>query len=86
MIASHQQIVRVDEEDTTPMHAEAEARAREVIAERLERTSAVVISDYAKGFLTPSLLSFVTASAERAGKRVFVDPKGADYTAIRAAS
>jgi D-beta-D-heptose 7-phosphate kinase / D-beta-D-heptose 1-phosphate adenosyltransferase len=79
VIASHQQIVRVDEEDTALMPSETEGRAREVIAERLERASAVVISDYAKGFLTPSLLNFVTAAAGRAGKRVFVDPKGADF-------
>jgi D-beta-D-heptose 7-phosphate kinase/D-beta-D-heptose 1-phosphate adenosyltransferase len=80
VIASHQQIVRVDEEDIAPIPREAEERAREVIAERLESASAVVVSDYAKGFLTPSLLNFVTAAAGRAGKRVFVDPKGADYT------
>ncbi len=80
VIASHQQIVRVDEEDVTPMHAEAEARTRDMIAKCLERSSAIVVSDYAKGFLTPSLLGFVTAAAESAGKRVFVDPKGADYT------
>ena len=79
VIASHQQIVRVDEEDVAAMPGEAEDRAREVIAKCLERTSAVVVSDYAKGFLTPSLLRFVTAAAGRAGKRVFVDPKGADY-------
>ena len=80
VIASHQQIVRVDEEDIAPIPREAEERAREVIAERLESASAVVVSDYAKGFLTPSLLHFVTAAAGRAGKRVFMDPKGADYT------
>jgi D-beta-D-heptose 7-phosphate kinase/D-beta-D-heptose 1-phosphate adenosyltransferase len=79
VIASHQQIVRVDEEDIAPIPREAEERARDVIAERLESASAVVISDYAKGFLTPSLLNFVTAAAGRAGKRVFVDPKGEDY-------
>ena len=79
VIAAHQQIVRVDEEDIAPISGEAEERAREVIANCLERTSAVVVSDYAKGFLTPSLLNFVTAAAGRAGKRVFVDPKGADY-------
>ena len=79
VIASHQQIVRVDEEDVAPISREAEERARVVIAERLESTSAVVVSDYAKGFLTPSLLSFVTAEAGRAGKRVFIDPKGVDY-------
>ena len=79
VIASHQQIVRVDEEDVAAMPGEVEDRAREAIARCLERTSAVVVSDYAKGFLTPSLLRFVTDAAGRAGKRVFVDPKGADY-------
>jgi rfaE bifunctional protein kinase chain/domain len=79
VIASQQQIVRVDEEDTAPISREAEERAREVIAKCLESAHAVVVSDYAKGFLTPSLLNFVTAAAGRAGKRVFIDPKGADY-------
>ena len=78
VIASHQQIVRVDEEDTGAMPAEAESRAREMIAGRLELTTAVVVSDYAKGFLTPSLLNFVIDAAARSSKRVFVDPKGAD--------
>jgi D-beta-D-heptose 7-phosphate kinase/D-beta-D-heptose 1-phosphate adenosyltransferase len=80
IIASHQQIVRVDEEDIAPIPRETEERALQAIAEGLERSSAVVVSDYAKGFLTPSLLHFVTAAAGRAGKRVFMDPKGADYT------
>jgi D-beta-D-heptose 7-phosphate kinase/D-beta-D-heptose 1-phosphate adenosyltransferase len=79
VIAAHQQIVRVDEEDIAPISAEAEGRARTVIAERLETATAVVVSDYAKGFLTPSLLNVVIAEAGRAGKRVFIDPKGADY-------
>src|ERR1035441_7649397 len=79
VIASHQQIVRVDEEDVAPIPRAAEERVREVIAERLEHVDAVVVSDYAKGFLTPSMLNSVMASAGRAGKRVFVDPKGVDY-------
>jgi D-beta-D-heptose 7-phosphate kinase/D-beta-D-heptose 1-phosphate adenosyltransferase len=79
VIASHQQIVRVDEEDAAPIPRETEERAREAIAGCLEKAGAVVVSDYAKGFLTPSLLGFVTASAGRAGKRVLIDPKGADY-------
>ncbi|MCX6626479.1 MAG: PfkB family carbohydrate kinase [Candidatus Solibacter sp.] len=79
VIASHQQIVRVDEEDVAPISRETEERARIVIAECLEAASAVVVSDYAKGFLSPTLLNFAIAAAGRAGKRVFVDPKGADY-------
>src|SRR5450759_876167 len=51
VIASHQQIVRVDEEDIAPISREAEERARIVIAERLESANAVVVSDYAKGCL-----------------------------------
>ena len=80
VIASHQQIVRVDDEDTTALPCDAEDRAREVIDQCLKSTGAIVVSDYAKGFVTPPLLKFVTAAAARAGKRVFVDPKGADYT------
>uniref|UniRef100_Q02BL0 RfaE bifunctional protein n=1 Tax=Solibacter usitatus (strain Ellin6076) TaxID=234267 RepID=Q02BL0_SOLUE len=79
VIASHQQIVRVDEEDTSPISAEAGIRALETITGYLPAAGAVVISDYAKGFLTPSLLAAVIAAAEAAGKRVFVDPKGADF-------
>lgn len=80
VIASHQQIVRVDEEDTSAISAETEARALQAISGCLPSASAVVVSDYAKGFLTPSLLAAVIAAAERAGKRVFVDPKGADFS------
>ncbi len=80
VIASHQQIVRVDEEELAPISPEAEGRAREAIATRLESAGAVVVSDYAKGFLTPSLLNVAIAAAGRSGKRVFVDPKGADYS------
>jgi D-beta-D-heptose 7-phosphate kinase/D-beta-D-heptose 1-phosphate adenosyltransferase len=80
VIASHQQIVRVDDEDVGAVDGEVEGRARETISKCLESASAVVVSDYAKGFLTPTLLHFVTAAAGKSGKPVFVDPKGADYT------
>jgi len=80
VIASHQQIVRVDEEDISPAAKEVESFALAAIAELLEAASAIVVSDYAKGFLTPNLLRLVMAAANRVGKRVFVDPKGADYT------
>jgi D-beta-D-heptose 7-phosphate kinase/D-beta-D-heptose 1-phosphate adenosyltransferase len=80
VIASHQQIVRVDEEDCAPVSTEAESRARETIAHCLRTAGAIVVSDYAKGFLTPSLLRFAIDAAASAGQRVFVDPKGADYS------
>jgi D-beta-D-heptose 7-phosphate kinase/D-beta-D-heptose 1-phosphate adenosyltransferase len=80
VIASHQQIVRVDDEDTSAVSSATEARTLEVIGRCLPSVNAVVISDYAKGFLTPGLLAAVIAAAGRAGKRVFVDPKGMDFS------
>jgi D-beta-D-heptose 7-phosphate kinase/D-beta-D-heptose 1-phosphate adenosyltransferase len=80
VIASHQQIVRVDEEETSPLAVESEGRALQAILRHLDAVKAVVVSDYAKGFLTPSLLQAVIAAARDAGKRVFADPKGIDFS------
>lgn len=78
VIAAHQQVVRVDEEDTGPISEAIVADVLKAVMTDLGSAAAIVISDYAKGFLTPPLLEAVIAEARRAGKRVFVDPKGAD--------
>ena len=78
VIAAHQQVVRVDEEDTGPVSSDVAAAVLAGVKEDLPQAAAVVISDYAKGFLTPQMLEAVIGEARRAGKRVFVDPKGAD--------
>ena len=86
VIASHQQIVRVDEEDTTPLSPASELLALEGITRRLHGVNAVVVSDYSKGFLTPTLLQAVIGAARDAGKRVLVDPKGSDFTRYQGAT
>ena len=78
VIAAHQQVVRVDEEDTGPISEAIVAEVLKAVKEDLDSAAAIVVSDYAKGFLTPHLLGAVISEARRAGKRVFVDPKGAD--------
>jgi len=78
IIAAHQQVVRVDEEDTVPISETIVADVLKAVKADLGNASAIVVSDYAKGFLTPQLLEAVITEAGRAGKRVFVDPKGAD--------
>jgi D-beta-D-heptose 7-phosphate kinase/D-beta-D-heptose 1-phosphate adenosyltransferase len=80
IVALHQHVVRVDDEETAPI-AESEAvQVARYVASAMDAISAIVISDYAKGFLTPSLLRQVMELAKAAGKPVFVDPKGADYS------
>ena len=78
VIAAHQQVVRVDEEATHPVSEEIATAVLANVKQDLGNAAAIVISDYAKGFLTPELLAAVIAEARRAGKRVFADPKGVD--------
>jgi D-beta-D-heptose 7-phosphate kinase/D-beta-D-heptose 1-phosphate adenosyltransferase len=86
IVALHQQIVRVDDEETGAIQDSTVARALEFVARRLPHVAAVVVSDYAKGFLTPALLAEVIAAARAAGKPVLVDPKGTDYRRYTGAS
>lgn len=74
IIAAHQQIVRVDDEVTSAVGDDIIQAVLSAVRAEIGAASAVVISDYAKGFLTPPLLKSVLA----VGKPVFVDPKGAD--------
>src|SRR5260221_477162 len=52
----------------------------------LPRVGAVVLSDYAKGVLTPRVLSEIIAAANKSGTPVLVDPKAVDYTVYRGAT
>jgi len=52
----------------------------------LPRVGAVVLSDYAKGALTPRVVRAVIEAATKAGKPVVVDPKGRDYSIYKGAT
>ena len=64
---------------------EGELIARALAA--LPRVGAVVLSDYAKGVLTPRVIARGHRSgASKLGKPVIVDPKGSDYSVYRGAT
>jgi D-beta-D-heptose 7-phosphate kinase/D-beta-D-heptose 1-phosphate adenosyltransferase len=50
------------------------------VIKALPRAGAVVLSDYAKGALTPRVVRAVIDAANNLGKPVIVDPKGRDYS------
>jgi len=52
----------------------------------LPDVSCVVLSDYAKGVLTPRVIRTVIDAARAAGKSVIVDPKGKDFSIYRGAT
>jgi D-beta-D-heptose 7-phosphate kinase/D-beta-D-heptose 1-phosphate adenosyltransferase len=52
----------------------------------MPRAGAVVLSDYAKGVLTPAVTRALIDGARRLGKPLVVDPKGHDYGVYRGAT
>ncbi|MFW6160703.1 MAG: D-glycero-beta-D-manno-heptose-7-phosphate kinase [Acidobacteriota bacterium] len=73
IIAHHQQVVRVDFEKKQFVKPEVEKKIVEFLSR--ENYEGLIISDYNKGLLTPSLMKKVLALPETRGIPVFVDPK-----------
>jgi rfaE bifunctional protein kinase chain/domain len=86
IVAHDQQIVRIDDEDTTPIDAGLAAHVVKRAVRMMSRVDAVLVSDYAKGFATAPVVSGIIAAAARHGKPVVVDPKGSDVERYRGAT
>ena len=82
-----QQLLRVDEEDPSPL---SRARERELIARyraELPRIDGVLISDINKGLLTPALVRAIIDGARRRRIPVIVDPRlSGDFSLYRGAN
>ncbi len=85
-IAGQQQLLRVDRERQGGPGADAAGTLAETVLQALDGVAAVVISDYAKGVVSDSLLAALIPAARQRGLPVLVDPKGEDYARYRGAS
>jgi D-beta-D-heptose 7-phosphate kinase/D-beta-D-heptose 1-phosphate adenosyltransferase len=85
IIAQNQQVVRVDEEETTPAAPAILARISELIGTLLPSVDLLVISDYAKGLVLPELAGQVIRMAHELKRRVIVDSKAANYSCFKGA-
>lgn len=85
-VAGSQQLLRADQETVTPVAETTEDDVVRLAEDALADCGAMVISDYAKGVLTPRGVRAMIAAAQRLGKPCVVDPKGADYTRYRGAT
>ena len=79
-------LIRADWETAGPVSAQSEAALIAYAEAALPQADAVVLSDYAKGVLTPRVIRAVIDGAKRLGKPVVVDPKSHDYRVYRAAT
>ncbi len=79
-------LLRADWEVALPIDTAGEDALIGHVIKAMPRAGAVVLSDYAKGALTPRVIRAVIDAANKAGKPVVVDPKGRDYGIYRGAT
>lgn len=79
-------LLRADWEVAKPCNSDSEGSLIERVLAALPDVGAVVLSDYAKGVLTPKVVRAVIDAATTLGKPIVVDPKGVDFAHYRGAT
>lgn len=86
IVAHNQHIVRIDQENADSINEKETDRIFQSIDEVINKSDVVIISDYAKGLLTEDLLLRLITFCNQKNKKIFVDPKGKDYTKYKGAT
>ena len=83
VIASHQHVVRVDEESDAVANANEEKQLLERIETLLPACQVVIFEDYDKGALNTSIIEKSVALANKLGIPTVVDPKKRNFLAYK---
>ena len=75
VIAHHQQVVRVDRENSQPLEQKNWKRILNFVEKKLDRIDAVLVEDYGKGVVVPGLIKGLVSLGKKAKLLVNVDPK-----------
>ncbi|KAF0146407.1 MAG: D-beta-D-heptose 7-phosphate kinase / D-beta-D-heptose 1-phosphate adenosyltransferase [Nitrospirae bacterium] len=86
VIGEHQQIVRLDFEETITLEHSNIKQIIKHVNESLQCVNTVIISDYDKGVCTPELCDYIIKSAGEKNISVLVDPKCRDWNKFRGAT
>ena len=78
LISGGQQLLRLDHDMTGQASAETIEAMLEAIPEAIDGATAVLISDYAKGVISPDLIAAILQASHIHNVPVIVDPKGSD--------
>lgn len=79
-IANGQQLLRVDAEDAHTLNDDEEAMVCERIRSVAEKCDAILLSDYAKGCVTPAIIRACVNLATDLCVPLIVDPKGTNFS------
>ncbi|MFI5059650.1 MAG: bifunctional heptose 7-phosphate kinase/heptose 1-phosphate adenyltransferase [Candidatus Acidiferrales bacterium] len=85
IIATHQQIVRIDRERNEPLRPDTEEKLLRRLFVALKQLDALVLSDYDKGLVTDAFADRVLSAAHQLRVPVFVKPKTSRLYAYRGA-
>ena len=80
IIASNQQVIRYDDESIENILISSQFYLLEAFKKNLFSYDLIILSDYGKGVLTPTLTKDIISLAKDFNKPVLVDPKGEDYS------
>ncbi|MCH8147246.1 MAG: bifunctional heptose 7-phosphate kinase/heptose 1-phosphate adenyltransferase [Planctomycetes bacterium] len=81
-----QQLLRVDEEDTTPLPEDLASKLAKVAAGLVELVDVVCIEDYDKGMITDKVVAAILTAGNAHDRRVIVDPaRLSDYSRYKGA-
>lgn len=80
IIATNQQVLRYDKESKDSISTDSQKLILESLEKSIERYDSVILSDYGKGVLCNSLSQEIIKLANRYNIKVFVDPKGEDFS------
>lgn len=72
---NHQQVVRVDREDNSPLKKKHFEDIKSFIKTKIKNFDAIIISDYKKGVITKELIQYINDLAGKRKMFVAVDPK-----------
>ncbi|MGE4232692.1 MAG: D-glycero-beta-D-manno-heptose-7-phosphate kinase [Bacteriovoracia bacterium] len=79
VVAESQQVVRIDYETQEKIESEVAQEIWYQLSRAIDQSDAVVIEDYAKGLVSPSICRQIIHKCEQNQIPVFVDPNGAGH-------
>ena len=80
IIASNQQMLRIDNEKTTEINFTTLEQLKLTLEKNIPGSDLIIISDYAKGLITQKIVKYIVKLAETEKILTIADPKGLDFS------
>ncbi len=86
ILARSQQVVRFDEENDDDITGREVALLEQAVRDAVATAEALVLEDYNKGVLVPSVITSAIAAAQKRGIPIIVDPKYKNFFSYKGAT